>query len=168
MIPIMGPYDHNDIDGSIYPLMSLIEKYISVVDRGFSVVAMHKKERFFYHYITEKDINSCKEGRLYVGVKGIKRDAYHDVETWMTNAIIVSDSAVENVREKRVKGASRRVANENMISEIMPGSGTMLFEVLIDHNFIKGEQNLHIFNPGDTADTRPIEVNLYIPREKVE
>jgi type VI secretion system protein ImpJ len=168
MIPIMRPYDHNSIDDSIYPLMSLIEKYISVVDRGFSVIAMHKKERFFYHYIEEKDLETCKENRLYVGIKGTKRDAYHDVETWMNNSIIVSDSAIENVREKRVKGASRAVAPENMISEIMPGSGTMLFEVLVDHNFIKGEQNLHIFNPGDTSDTRPIEINLYIPRKREE
>ncbi len=164
MIPVMHPYNHNDIDGSIYPIMALIDHYISVIDRGFAVIMMKKKDRFFYHYIEETDVEACKDGKMYVGVRGVKRGAYNDVETWMADAIIVSDFAVENVRERRVKGAKRTVASEDIISRIMPGSGVMLFEVLIDQNFIKGEQNMHIFNPGDNLDTRPLEISLYIPK----
>lgn len=166
MIPVMQPYSHNDIDNSIYPIMTLIERYLSVVDRGFSTIALRRKDRFFYHFINETDLDACKNGKIYVGVKGLKRNTYSDVETWMNDAIIVSDFAIENVREKRVKGAKRFVASDDMISMIMPENGIMLFEILIDENFIKGEQNLHIFNPADKTETRPIEINFYIPRKR--
>jgi type VI secretion system protein ImpJ len=166
MVPIMQPYNHCDIDGSIYPLISLIEHYISVIERGFTTITMKKKDRFFYYYLTSKDIEACREQKIYVGVRGAKMDAYKDIETWFSDSVIVSDFAIEKVRQKRIKGAHRAVVSEDLISKIMPGYGIMLFEVLIEQDFIKGEQNIHIFNPGDTINTRPAEINLYIPREK--
>jgi type VI secretion system protein ImpJ len=172
MIPVMHPYNHNDIDGSIYPLMNIIEKYISIIDRGFSVLAMNKKERFFYYYINTQDIALCSStlcnGNIYVGLKGSNNNSYSKTEAWMMNAVLVSDFAVDNVRDKRIKGATRSIANEEIVSQIMPGNGVILFEVYLDNNFIMPEQNIHVFNPGDSENTRPIEINLYIPRQKQE
>ncbi|MDR0552895.1 MAG: type VI secretion system baseplate subunit TssK [Holosporales bacterium] len=167
MIPVMHPYNHYDIDASIYQIVSLIEHYIATIDKGFTTIVTNKKDRFFFHKITEKDIDLCKKynKKIYIGVKGVNRTAYHDTEIWMNNAIIVSDFAIEDVRERRVKGAKRTVASEDMISKIMPGSGVMLFEVTINSEYIRSDQNLHIFNPGDTSETRPLEIMLYIPNE---
>lgn len=166
MIPVMHPYDHNDIDSCIYPLIQLIEYYISTIERGFVTIPLNKKDRFFYHYLSLNDLESCKDNKIYIGIKGVHRNAYNDVETWMNDAIIVSDHALEDVRERRVKGAVRSIVKDDMISKIMPGSGVMLFEVSTDSSFVKPEQNIHIFNPGDNLNIRPTEITMYIPREK--
>lgn len=166
MLPVMKPYNHNDIDNSIYPIINLIEHYISIVEKGFSTIILRKKERFFYHFLNESDIEACQNNKLYVGVRGIGENSYSDMENWMNDAVIVSDFAVETVREKRIKGAKRFVASDDILAKIMPGNGVILFELLIDGNFIKGEQNLHIFNPADKIENRPVEINLYIPRGK--
>jgi hypothetical protein len=54
------------------------------------------------------------------------------------------------------------------VARILPGAGITLFEIDIDSSFIKGEQNIHIFNPGNNSKVRPINVILYLPREKTE
>lgn len=164
MIPVMAPYNHNDIDKSIYTIVSLIEHYISAVERGFSILPFNKKDRFFYHYISKNDLDGGQDGKLYVGLKSKQVYSYSGVEKWMNDAVIVSDSFINAVRTNRVKGAARSIIKEEVISQIMPGNGVMLFEVDINKEFIKPNENLHIFNPGDTPDTRPSDVLMYLPR----
>jgi type VI secretion system protein ImpJ len=163
--PVMQPYNHCDIDGCLYPVIKLIEHYVSVIERGFSVLRFNNKDRFFYHYLGLNDIAKCSSGKLYIGVRGNKSSNTADIEDWMKNAIIVSDFALEVVRTKRVTGTDRSLLNQETISRILPGVGVLLFEVSINPRFIKGEQNIHIFNPGDTASSRPCEIILYLPRE---
>jgi type VI secretion system protein ImpJ len=163
--PVMQPYNHCDIDGCLCPVMALIEHYISVIERGFSVLRFNNKDRFFYHYLSLNDIDRCPSGKLYVGVRGNKTATGTDIEDWMKNAIIVSDFVLEVVRTKRVIGTERNVLKQETVSRILPGVGVLLFEVNINSRFIKGEQNIHIFNPGDDTASRPCEIILYLPRE---
>ena len=55
---------------------------------------------------------------------------------------------------------------QEVVSRILPGIGITIFEIDLDNNFIKGEENLHIFNPGNNTSIHPSEIILYIPREK--
>lgn len=164
IIPVMQPYDHNNIDATINPIISLIEHYLSAIERGYSVSLFNKKERFFYKYITEEELKNCVEDTIYIGIRGSSMYSFSDIENWINDAIIVSDFAIENVREKRVKGAKRSVMKDYIISKIMPSSGVMMFEISIDKSFIKSEQNLHIFNPGDSSDKRPVEIMMFVQR----
>ena len=168
IIPVMQPYNQNDIDGCLYPIISLIEHYIATIERGFAIVPFNKKERFFYHYINLDDIEKCKSGKLYVGLRGDKSANLSDIENWMKDAVIVSDFAVETVRTKRVTGAKRDILRQEIVSNILPGVGVMLFEIDIDPSFIKGEQNFHIFNPGNNLRIQPTEIILYLPRTGME
>jgi type VI secretion system protein ImpJ len=163
--PVMQPYDHCDIDGCVYGIIKLIEHYISVIERGFSFIRFNHKDRFFYHYLSEDDLKKCSSGNLFVGIRGSKSTNLSDLAIWMSNAVIVSDFALEIVRTNRVKGADRCHMKQEDISRILPGIGIMMFEITINSRFIKHEQNIHIFNPGDDESTRPIEVILYLPRE---
>lgn len=166
IIPVMQPYNHNDIDDCLYRIIKLIEHYISVIERGFSVVSFTKKDRFFYRYMSLENIENSKLKKLYIGIRTDKSTDISDIDRWMHDTIIVSDFALETVRTKRVKGAMRNILNQEMVSRILPGVGVTLFEIEIDNNFIKGEENLHIFNPGNNAIVQPSEILLYIPREK--
>ena len=166
IIPVMQPYNHNDIDSCLYQVINLIDYYVATIERGFTLLQFNKKERFFYRYITSENIERCASGKFYVGVRGGDNADASSVEDWMRDAIIVSDFAVEAVRVKRVKGAERSRLRQEIVSQILPGAGVMLFEVEIDPKFIRAEQNLHIFNPGVSGDMQPSEIIMYIPREK--
>ncbi|MDR1333214.1 MAG: type VI secretion system baseplate subunit TssK [Holosporales bacterium] len=164
IIPIMRSYDHCDIDRCMYPVIDLIEHYISTVERGFTLLPFNKKERFFYRYVSDNDLAKVFDGKLYVGVRVDKACNVSEVEAWMRDAVIVSDFAIEDVRTKRTKGASRAVIRREIIARILPGVGVTVFEVDTDGEFIKGEQNLHVFNPGNTSSVHPNEITLYLPK----
>ena len=164
IIPVMQPYNHNDIDSCLYKVIDLIEHYLSSIERGFAVSSFKKKERFFYRYISIDDLEKCSSGKIYIGIMA-DNALVSDVEMWMNEAIIVSDFALEKVRNKRIKGCKRTLVSQDIIARILPGIGVVLFEIEIDKNFIKAEENLHIFNPGNKTTIHPREITLYIPRE---
>ena len=163
--PSMHAYNHSDIDGTVYPIVTLIEHYLSTIERGFSIITMQKKERFFYYFLSSTDISRCKENVIYAGVR-CNNENYKYIENWMDSAVIVSDFAIEKVRERRTNGAKRCIADSSAQAKILPGMNVMLFEIYLDEKCIKGEQNFHIFNPGDNEMIRPVEITLYIPSEK--
>ena len=164
IIPVMLPYNHNDIDSCLYNVINLIEHYISSIERGFAVSSFKRKERFFYRYMSLEEIENSLNDKLFIGVRS-ENAVVSDVELWMNDAIIVSDSALEKVRNKRIKGCKRQLLGQDMVARILPGVGVVLFEIEIDKNFVTGEENLHIFNPGNKTSATPTEIMLYIPRE---
>jgi type VI secretion system protein ImpJ len=166
VIQIMLPYNHNDIDSCLYRVITQIEHYLSVIERGFSIIPFNKKERFFFHYVNLEDLERSIVKKLYIGVRGSENAIISDIQNWMNDAVIVSDFAIDTVRTKRVKGAKRALLNQEVVSRILPGTGVILFEVDIDEFFIKGEQNLHIFNPGNNLKNQPVEIIWYLPRKK--
>ncbi len=163
IIPVMQPYNHTDIDSCLYSVINLIEHYLSSIERGFTVSSFKKKERFFYRYMSVDDIESYSSEKIYVGIRA-DNASVSDVEIWMNEAIIVSDFALEKVRNKRIKGCKRDILSQDMVSKILPGIGVVLFEIEIDRNFMQAEENLHIFNPGNKTTVHPSEITLYMPR----
>ncbi|MDR2666714.1 MAG: type VI secretion system baseplate subunit TssK [Holosporales bacterium] len=166
VVQIMPPYNHNDIDSCLYRVIAQIEHYLSVVERGFSIIPFNKKEIFFFHYINTKDLEKLPLKKLYIGIRGSEDASPSDIQEWMNDAVIVSDFAIDVVRVKRVKGAMRCPLNQEIVSRILPGVGVVLFEVDVDELFIKGEQNLHIFNPGNNFKNQPVEIVWYLPRKR--
>lgn len=166
IIPVMQPYNHNDIDSCLYKVINLIEHYISSIERGFRVAGFKKKDRFFYRYLSTEDIDDSESGKLYIGVRTNGAVSVSDVDRWMNETIIVSDSALDQVRNKRIKGCNRKLVSQDIVSRILPGIGVTLFEVDIEEQYIKPEENLHIFNPASSSTVQPSELVLYTPREK--
>ena len=167
-VPVIQPYNHNDIDGCTDKIIGLIEYYILSIERGYTLVQFNKKEKFYYHYLSAKDLAKFSSGKMYVGIRVGESNVFFGIEKWMRDAIIVSDFSIETVRKRRVKGAHRERANQETVLKILPGTGVSLFEIDIDLSFINSEQNLHIFNPGAQQESQPAEIILYIPREKVK
>jgi predicted component of type VI protein secretion system len=166
IFPVVQPYNHNDIDSCLYPIIRLIEHYVSTIERGFTSVQFNKKDTFFYYYLKAEDFEMCISDNLYVGVKVDAAVSPLDVENWMSEAVIASDSALDTVRGKRTKGAKRSTMKPSDIAKILPEAGIMLFEIEKNTNFIKAEQNIYIFNPGTNSKVRPIGITLYMLRVK--
>ena len=128
-IPQIIPYNHNDIDGCIFPLIKLINDYIAYIDKDYVILHFNKRDRFFYKYLTSNDINSINNNKLYIGIKGDKLNNISDIDLWLKEAIIVSDFALEQVRTKRIQGASRNILDKNIAIKLMPSNGVVLFEI---------------------------------------
>lgn len=158
-------YNHRDIDSCIFPIIDSVNEILASINSGYIAVPFNKKEHFFYKYITQQNINEAYRKKLYVGVRGSKLSELQEISNWMKKAVIVSDFALDNIRLKRIQGAVRRELSADMAIKILPKPNTMLFEIEISQQYIKAEQNLHIFNPGSSAKFQPKDIVLYLPRE---
>ena len=157
-------YNHNDLDNCILPIVEKVSKCLAIIDCGYIVVPFDRREYFFYKYMSRQDFDSVHDNKLFIGIRCNNIANFKDIITWMKDAVIVSDFALDAVRLKRIQGAMRRELSADAVTKILPGSNVMLFEVEIDSHYIKPEQNLHVFNPGVSRDLQPKDVLLYLPR----
>lgn len=166
ILPPVPTYNHKDIDSCILPLISSINKCLASIDSGYIIVRFNKREHFFYKYITQQDIDISHDKKLCIGVSGSKLSEMQDIVNWMKKAVIVSDFALDSIRFKRTHGAVRHELSADIAPKILPEPCTILFEVEINQQYIKAEQNLHIFNPGSDSKFQPKNVALYLPRSE--
>ena len=87
--------------------------------------------------------------------------AVDDTFVWMRDAVIASDSVIDAVRSKRMKGAVRTPLTADEVANLGVARGMMIFK-LPGSEFIKGGENLNIFNGADHTHTRPHHLVLYV------
>ena len=156
--PVLSGYMHNDIDHCFEDALSLAHSYLDTLDCLYSIVRFQKKERLF-SVLLQQDPGP----KFYVGLKSQRTMTYVDTEKWMHDAVICSDFAVEVTRIQRITGAHRSLLREENMRDMLPSQDILIFEIKNDPAFIKTGQHLHIFNPSDHDDFRPLEIFHYIP-----
>ena len=160
-----GNYNHNDINASIYPILEYISNCLDQVSLEYAIFPFIKNDRIFSFKIHSAYIS---DNYLLVGVKAKQGTNHKQVEEWMNNAVIVSDNAVQKVKEKRILGAERFLINDEQLYEMSPPRDTSIFKIRYDGVLINTGQYLHIFNQSDDEKNRPFDIVLYVPKFKKE
>ncbi|MHA1558328.1 MAG: type VI secretion system baseplate subunit TssK [Alphaproteobacteria bacterium] len=160
--PVLPIYNHNNINECFYPVLDLLNGYLDVIDISFTTIAFKQKERLFYTLLKESPLQKI----IYVGLRIPRGRTEKHMEEWMKEAIIVSDNAIDSVREKRITGAHRSLIHQGKVFEFISSRDILVFEIKFDPKYIQINQNLHIFNPSDKQEERPKEIFLYISKSK--
>ncbi len=160
--PVLHAYNHNDINNSFAPLIDLLHQYLNSIEQAYAIFAFQQRERLFYMRLHKQHIHKT----LLVGIRTPKGMTETNMEEWMMDAIICCDFAIETARTRRITGARRARIQGEALSELMPGRGMVLFEIMIDPDFIDIDQNLNIFNPSDTLERRPTEIIFYTKKSE--
>lgn len=103
---------------------------------------------------------------MILGVRASHTMKPNQLVDWLTQAVIASESCVDHAREKRIRGADRRLIDGVAEMKLYPPRGMILAEVTVDPQQIKSEEDLVIFNVEDQDETRPAEVVLYTQKDK--
>ena len=85
-----------------------------------------------------------------------------------TFAVPASDSAIEDVRIKRITGAPRTLLSTEEAADLMPSRGVLIAKIDGASEFINVAEHLNIFNPADTPGKRPIEIALYVKQSALK
>jgi type VI secretion system protein ImpJ len=161
--PLFQPYNHNDILGSTAPLIEWCNTILDSLERAYSVILFTHRDQAFSIMLQEEILTA----RLLIGIKGPAGMAETELEDWMKDAIIVSESILESVRVRRITGSPRSLITESELYDLMPGRGVLIFKVKTDNTFIKAGERLFVFNPADTEDKRPTEIILYLRHSEI-
>jgi len=158
--PAFNPYNHDDLYSTFTPIIDFIK---TTVDRAFPV----KYKTFPFQYLDgvyqlHFDGPWTKK-RLAIGIKGQRGIPDEDVIKWGESCLIGSQSKIQPMREKRIKGAGRTLVTR--VGDIVPAKGTALFSlnaIEVDDaggSFIEPDKVLQILN---LEGERPAEIVLHV------
>lgn len=156
-------YNHLDLTKSFTDVFRFIGAMIDRIQEGYSVIPfIWKNDAFTLSFMRE-----MHEKTFALGARAPIHMSEKDLADWVADAIIASESMVESARDKRVRGAERKIMDQVERLQLLPAKGMVLCEVNSHSEFILQDEPLYILNTSDTEDTRPVEVVLYLPKESV-
>ena len=164
-LPNFQPYNHDDAFSSFMEVLLFIRRMIDRIQEGYQVLTMTPKGRQFTLFLEHKWL---EKQRLIIGVRASHTMKPAQLIDWIMQAVIASASAVNHAREKRIRGAERRLIDGVKEMKLYPPRGMILAEITVDPQQIRTEEDLVIFNVDDADDTRPVEIVLYTEKEDVE
>lgn len=156
--PVFPSYNHHDIAACFEPVLEWIGFILNNIEKAYDILLFNRHDRIFsvplHHELSEKN--------LLIGLKATIGMSEAELEEWMKDAIITSQSTFEAARIRRITGAPRHLIQGQEMYELMPGRGVLIFRLTVDPSYIRPGEKLIIVNPTDTSEKRPKEVVLYL------
>lgn len=158
--PIFEHYDHLDPNRPFASVLRFVLQMLDAVSEAYSTIAfIHDGHRF--HLRMDK---AWLERDLLVGVRLRSGQSEADVESWMAECLIASETLVTGLIGRRVRGARRQRVERDEDLEVVPGRGVLLYRIASDVQFVRPGEVLGIQHPADRTSTRePAEIVLYVP-----
>lgn len=153
-------YQHLDLAKSFADVARFINAMIDRIQEGYSVIPFAVLQETFSLLLTEE----AHHKSLILGARAPIHMNEKALVDWVSNAIIASESLVETARDKRVRGAERKIMEQVESLQLLPAKGMVLFEVNGNSEFIIRNEELRILNTSDSEDERPVEIVLYLPK----
>ncbi|MEI8295194.1 MAG: type VI secretion system baseplate subunit TssK [Alphaproteobacteria bacterium] len=157
--PPYPAYDHEDILGSLVPLLEQMEGNVNNIEQHYLTIPFQQEARFFFLPITHEFL---KADSLLIGMRGSGNMSDGELEDWIQGAVIASDSRLESIKAMRITGAKRSIVKAGAIGNLLPGKGCVILRVENDPAHIVAAENLNIFNMGDREEKRPTDIVFYI------
>ncbi len=154
--PVPPPYDHANPLGALHPLLESLQDTLLEVSQDYRELKFE-----FRHGAFELGLQADWLGqRLVVGLRG---QPEKDLITWMSGAIVGSQSAYASLRERRVLGASRAPIESADELGVRSSAGYTLFEIQTNPVLTMPGQPLIISNSTESAAAqRPQELVLFV------
>ncbi len=162
-LPAFDSYDHENMRDSFMPVLIFIRSMLDRIQEGYTILTLAQKGRQFHLYM---DPEWLKVEKLIIGVRANHKMSMAELSDWLTTAVVASDSRVSHARENRILGADRKLITGVQEMKLFPPRGMILAEVNLEGNYIKGDEDLLIFNVEDNEEKRPNEIVFYLPKEK--
>ncbi|MBL0941356.1 MAG: type VI secretion system baseplate subunit TssK [Alphaproteobacteria bacterium] len=158
--PILEPYDHNDLLQTYTHVFDFIISMIDRIQEGYLVVPFTLEDRTFSLNLRDDWLNKP----LIVGAKASPGMSMRELNQWIEQCVIVTDSSVMRAMDNRILGAERKIIESAEEIKLLPAKGVALFLIKLNEQFIKKGEDLRIFNVSDSPAKRPGELVLYVPK----
>lgn len=162
MPPLFAPYDHNNLYSSYREVIDFIIDMVERIREGYFLVPFKLKDRMFNLKIKSEWLGK----KLVVAARYPKEMSETELVNWIHQSVIASESIVTKVRDKRIRGAQRKIIEGDEEMNLYPAKGVILFSIEVDPGQILSGETLQIFNIEDTREKRPLELVLYVPKKR--
>ncbi len=158
--PLLPSYRHNYIDQSLTPILDVILSLLSTIEQEVDILVFNQTESHFEMML--KDTYIGGQSKIYIGIKGSKNLIGSNLEEWSKEALISSQSHLDEAKTRRISGATRRLLPYQEAQQFTPVQGVIVFEIKIDDPFIDLNEQLIIMHPrSQSSGIIPSEIVLY-------
>ncbi|MEN8236383.1 MAG: type VI secretion system baseplate subunit TssK [Pseudomonadota bacterium] len=161
--PIFDPYNHNDLHATYSKVLEFITLMLNRIQEGYFVFPFEQSGRTFSIHLKKEWLNN----KLILGAKAAPNMSRSELTKWIEECVIACESYLSTAMDNRILGASRKIILSDDEMKLVPPKGVILFEVEVDKRYIKPEEALKIINVSDEEDERPVEIVLYVPKQKL-
>jgi type VI secretion system protein ImpJ len=167
--PVFPPYDHNYPYPSFEELRSYIFQVIAEgISDTWSTFRFRREGDTFVLPSTLGWADQVPWGAtprrplLVLAVRAPSGSTEKEMLEWGNNCVIGSQAAVQSLVSRRMLGAQRR--HVESLEDLIPGKGTLLFELPADSEFIRRDEDLQIFDRR-TIGVAPADVLLFVRKQ---
>lgn len=161
--PAFSPYNHTNIDESFGVVIDYVNKIIASMYDKVQTRTFQKKQGYFG--ISLPTIWGSQ--KLILGVRALPDMSRSMVCRWVENALIGSKTFIQSIIDRRIVGAERRIISSDEKTVISAPNDVTLIEVNVDPHFINLGEVLYVFNPSDSADSRPMDIYHYVTMDDI-
>jgi type VI secretion system protein ImpJ len=167
--PIFAPYDHN------CPRLSFeeVRNYLfQVIDEGISetwTTFRFRREGDLFRLPTGTgwaDLipwgKTTRRAPMVLALRGPSGSTEKEMLEWGANCVIGTENVVRSLVARRILGVPRR--HVEALEDLIPGKGTLLFELQADTESLNREDDLQIFDRRVGA-ALPSEVLLFVRKQ---
>jgi type VI secretion system protein ImpJ len=160
--PVFRPYDHDDLRATFMQVLTFCGRMVEGIQQTYQVTPFALEEGAFRLRLSP----AWAERPLLVGITAGGAMPESDVVSWMMESRIGSVARIPSIRERRIRGATRRPVERDDDLGVFPGRGIQLFKVEADPEFVLPGETLEISHPAQqTGRGHPVEVVLYAPAQ---
>jgi type VI secretion system protein ImpJ len=167
--PVFAPYDHTNPHQSFEE----VRRYI------FQVMAEGISETWAtFRFQRDGDVfmlpetsgwsdlvpwgKTPRQPPLVLALRGPAGSSEKDMLDWGNSCVIGSENIVRSLVSRRILGPQRR--HVQALEDLIPGKGTLLFELAADPEFIRKDEDLQVFDRRGDA-VLPADVLLFVRKE---
>ena len=158
MPPTLRPYDHLDMTMAFNDVIEFCDECLDSIQEKYQVVVFDEIDIGFS--LTEQ--LSTDADVVILGVRLRPAQSEEDVIKWMNSAIIAPSSKVNEMVERRVRGATRQRVERETSMDLLQSKEVILFAVERDKISEAGENDLRVINMLPAMqDFKPLEITLF-------
>lgn len=155
-VPLLPVYNHQDAFQVFDSLCSYGHRILKNIKQHYCTVLFEYENNIFKLAIEKTWLDNEE---LFVGIRKSPSCTEQDILKWISGAQIASKSMVNNIKDKRVLGADRRIVGYG--EKITPPFGTLLLAIKTHTIYINPFEQLCIFNSSNEL-SKPEEMVLYV------
>ena len=155
-----SPYKHVNIYPLFMDMIAFVRTMVERVQSHYDVMSCVKKDNKFEIFLEK----SFAKKNLVIGLRRTHSMHESDLVAWLSQAVIASEKSLDQVREQRIIGASRTIIDADHTLQLSPSQDMILAHIDVNPSYINFDDTLVLFHVGDTPETRPVEIVLYIQK----
>ncbi len=159
--PVFDFYQHNNLSATFMKAIQFISSIVETIQDGYTLVPFIKTDRLFSLKLSYELVSPI----MVLGLKTPSGATDADMESWASEAVIVTESYVKMAQDRRILGLKRKVIYSEESMRLVPMKGITLIAITYDPTFMRLDESLILFNLSDYESKRPLGITLYMAKQ---